>query len=136
MRIYTVLFILTVLTSCSTGKKEQENGANSSDTLTNIRPDSHSLNDQPTKTIIDFLSWYRDHQDIQGCLVSNSCNGYDSTKFYSVDFNATEKYLNELFKTGFISTVYINKRRKYFADCDKYFKANPENDGATKWFRS
>ena len=88
-----------------------------------------------TNTIINFYKWYRNNQDIQNCLVNNSCGEtYDSTKFYSVNFDATEKYLSALKNTGYISDKYISDWRNYFKECDENFRKNPSNDGVPDGF--
>lgn len=53
-------------------------------------------------------------------MVNNSFSE-DSTKPYSVNFDATDKYLAELAKSGFISDVYVASMRDYFKKCDKHF---------------
>lgn len=115
-----------------------------SDTLPSISSTKYSLDTQPVKTIIDFLTWYKNHQNIQEGLVNNirpdtydshaNINIYDSTTFYSVNFNATDKYLKKLESTGYISDNYLSKWREYFKKCDKHFHENPMNDGPPTGF--
>jgi hypothetical protein len=94
-----------------------------------------SSDQKAVQTIIDFYKWYRDHQSIQNCLVSNACNEtFDSTKFYCVDFNATEKYLDALKQSGYISDQYISYWRGYFKKCDENFKKYPVNEGVPEGF--
>jgi hypothetical protein len=59
---------------------------------------------------------------------------YDSTKFYSVNFEATEKYLRGLKESGYVSKEYLNYWRKYFKQAEEQFKANPQNDGPPEGF--
>ena len=96
--------------------------SNIDETLTN----KESLN-----TVIDFLNWYKNNYETvnQLNLVKNKGVNYDSTKFYSVNFEESEKYLKKLKSSGFISDNYINKWRKYFKEHDEYLKKNPQNDG-------
>lgn len=130
MRQYIIIFILTILTACS-NEKQNDN----SNTTEKVQADSFSLEQQPAKTVIDFLKWYRDNQDIQSGLVNNASGDiYDSTKFYSVNFEATKIYLLKLKSTGFISDLYIDKWKKYFEKCDSAFARNPENDGPPAGF--
>jgi hypothetical protein len=132
MRQDFIICILAILTACSSNEKKNT----PSDTSTNIPADNFALDEQPAKTIIDFLKWYRDNENkVGGGWVNNASNEtYDSTKFYSVNFEATEKYLTELKLTGFISDKYIDKWREYFKKCDKDFKDNPSNDGPPEGF--
>ena len=136
MRHYIIICILTILTACSSNKQDQKNTANSSDALVNGQADNYSLDEQPIKTIIDFLKCYRDNEGkVGGGWVNNSTNEtYDSTKYYSVNFVATEKYLADLKATGFISDLYLEKWREYFKRCEQDFKANPSNDGPPEGF--
>jgi len=135
MKHYFVILILTILFSCSSSKTENENSNNTSDTILNKSSVNYSLDEQPAKTIIDFLKWYRENQGIQSNLVNNSdSKTWDSTKFFSVNFAATEKYLSDLHATGFISEKYINEWRIYFKKCDKDFKDNLYNEPPIEGF--
>ncbi|MBB6005282.1 hypothetical protein [Arcicella rosea] len=91
---------------------------------------------QPTKTIIDFLKWYRNNLGIQGNLLKTNPNlPKDTVAYYSVNFLETEKYLSKLQSTGFISDKYINKWRVYFKKCEQNLKENPQpNDGPADGF--
>lgn len=93
--------------------------------------------EQAGKTIIDFLKWYRKNMNRLGDfeLVNNfKLRTYDSTKFYSVNFEETEKYLSEIKKGGYVSEMYLKNQRTYFKKCDENFKKNPQNDGAPAGF--
>jgi hypothetical protein len=132
----SIIWILVFLIACSSNKNENNNSDNNSDTLTDFNTGNYSLNEQPVKTIVDFLKWYRVSQSKIGRgMVNNATNEtWDSTKFYSVNFEATEKYLLNLKSSGFISEKYIDKWRNYFKKCDQDFKANPSNDGPPDGF--
>lgn len=135
MKRYLTIFTFTILSACSSNNNGQNEVSITSDTETHVQSNKNSLDSQPAKTIIDFLKWYRDHMEIQIGLVSNSNDEiYDSTKFYTVDFEATENYLSILKSTGYISDKYIDKWRKYFEKCDISFKENPSNDGPPEGF--
>ncbi|HEX8514565.1 MAG TPA: hypothetical protein VF868_00090 [Bacteroidia bacterium] len=132
VRLLLPIYILIGLAACTSNDNAEQtkffNGTNN----TGIEK---QIDEQPAKTIIDFLKWYRDHQTIQGGLVNNASNDkYDSTKYYSVNYEATEKYLTDLKTTGFISPKYIDKWREYFKKCEKNFEANPSNDGPPEGF--
>jgi hypothetical protein len=90
-----------------------------------------------TNKILDFLNWYEKNQiklsEIE--LVNNSSGEIiDTTKFYSVNFANTEKYLIEFKKSGLFSEKYIENQRKYFKKCESEFIAQPENDGPPSGF--
>ena len=111
-----LLYFLLVFISCSSNKTATK---------------------QPSSTVIVFLKWYRTNvksiNDIN--LVNNNGSAtVDSTKSYSVDFSATEKYLAALKKSEFISDKYITKWREHFKQCDEDFKANPQFDGPPEAF--
>ena len=93
--------------------------------------DETYTNKESLNTVIDFLNWYKNNYETvnQFNLVKNKGVNYDSTKFYSVNFEESEKYLKKLKSSGFISDNYINKWRKYFKEHDEYLKKNPQNDG-------
>lgn len=89
-----------------------------------------------TKVVYNFLSWYLTEADsiISPQMVNNFGGDYDSTKFYSVNFVETEKYLSKLQHTGYISQHYLDYWRNYFKEADETFKKNPENDGPPAYF--
>jgi hypothetical protein len=94
-------------------------------------------NENLTNKIKEFITWYGKNQSKLGNieLVNNSKNEIiDSTKFYSVNFENTEKYLNEFRKSGLFSEKYIESQRKYFKECESDFIAEPENDGPPSGF--
>jgi len=99
---------------------------------------SLALNQEPTQTVISFLKWYRQHYDTinQFQLVNNyrSTDKYDSTRFYSVNFSETEKYLSEIKESGYVSDQYIKKWKSYFLNRELNFKANLQNEGPPDGF--
>lgn len=120
--------MLLCLYACS-GK--QDAAAESTDNMVQQTSDDQAA----VQSIIDFYKWYRDQPSIQNCLVLNSCNEeFDSTKFYAVDFKATESYLEKLKRSGYVSDKYIVYWRDYFKTCDENFKKDPVNDGIADGF--
>jgi len=99
--------------------------------LVSCSPKPSAGNSAPDVVVLDFLKWYKENIGrLTDSLVLNpGGRDIDSTKFYAVNFSATEKYLNTLLSTGKISEKYIDQWRKYFLDADKNFKANPSNEG-------
>ncbi len=116
MKILLMLSCLFFFSACSSPEKKEQ---------------------QPEKVITDFLNWYKDNMHSLGKieLVNNSNNAtYDSTKFYAVNFDSTEKYLTAFKNSGFVSDKYIDQWRQYFKRCDDQFKKNPQNDGPATGF--
>ncbi len=125
-----ILMALLCFTACR--QKPSENMENGSAAL-NVKD---TIEGDAVKTVAGFLHWYRENmQQLNRInMVKNSDRAGDTSVFYSVDFQATEKYLKELEKGGFLSADYLNAQRKYFMDCEDYFKKNPENDGPPHGF--
>jgi hypothetical protein len=90
------------------------------------------------ETVLSFLKWYKNNYEninkIETVNNTPSASNYDSTKFYSVNFESTENYLNYLKSSGYISDKYLSLWRAYFKKCDDDFKNNPVNDGPPDGF--
>ncbi|MFL5764971.1 MAG: hypothetical protein ACJ77K_13590 [Bacteroidia bacterium] len=124
-RSFLILFSLGLF-ACSQSQKPVE----AADTKSQI-----SLEEQPARTVIEMIEWYAKHQDVRGCLVLNSCSDiWDSTKYYAVNFEATEMYLNSLKESGFFSEKYVENWRTYFKKANNDFKKDPQNDGPPEGF--
>ena len=134
----TVLILLYLfILSCGKTKKAE----NEATEMNEKNIDSVEIINNETKIltnkILEFLNWYEKKQtklsEIE--LVNNSFNEIiDTTKFYSVNFANTEKYLIEFKKSGLFSEKYIENQRKYFKKCETDFIAEPENDGPPSGF--
>lgn len=109
----------------------------------NAENETNELNEQNiensifTNRILEFLTWYGKNlpklNEME--LVNNSFGEkVDSTKFYSVNFENTEKYLTEFKKSGLFSEKYIESQRNYFKKCESDFIASPENEGPPSGF--
>lgn len=90
-----------------------------------------------TNKILEFLTWYGKNltklSEME--LVNNSYGEMvDTPKFYSVNFENTEKYLTEFKKSGLFSEKYIESQRNYFKKCESDFIAAPENEGPPSGF--
>jgi hypothetical protein len=127
---YAVIFLC--LYSCANDTTVKTNITDSS---TISSTGSNYEDAKADSTIVNFLKWYAQNVNrlSQINLVKNNGTN-DTTKYYSVDFPATEMYLNELKKTGFISDQYLNYWRNYFKNADDYFKASPQNEGPPEGF--
>lgn len=90
----------------------------------------------PEGTVLAFLKWYKDNGSGLGndLVLNNGNKKWDSTKFYAVNFPATETYLAKLAETGMISSKYVDKWRAYFKEADRNFKRNPSNEGPPERF--
>ncbi len=125
--ILLAVLLLCLCTCC--GRQGTENA---SPDKTDQQADA---NNAALHRIIDFYEWYRDQPSIQNCLVLNSCNEiYDSTRFYAVDFKATEDYLEKLKRSGYVSDKYLAFWREYFKTCDGNFRKYPTSDGVPDGF--
>lgn len=109
--------ILFSLISCSDKKEETESNV-----------------EKPTATVINFLTWYRDHMTTMINIGLVNQDMKDSTEFYSVNFQETERYLTELKNSGFISDQYLNTWRNYFKKADEQFKITHQYDGPPEGF--
>ncbi|MBX3163316.1 MAG: hypothetical protein KF900_02455 [Bacteroidetes bacterium] len=127
-KIFCVLMIYLFSNSCSNSSEEvAKNEKAKLDTLS-----------ETTDVVFNFLHWYKNNylhlQDslVLGVVWENE--KWDSTKYYRVNFPATEKYLETLKSTGYISDTYIEERRKYFQQCEEGFIKTPANDGPPEGF--
>ncbi len=127
MRASIIILIIWIFFSCS---RTEDNVK--SETTT---PVTSEIESSPETTILNFLKWYKHNGiNLANDLVNNSGGTWDSTKFYSVNFPATEKYLKTLTDTRMVSNKYTNKWRDYFKKCDQHFKDQPANDGPPEGF--
>jgi hypothetical protein len=108
MKKYLIIF--AILASCQSGNPEKE----------------------ALKTVTDFLSWYE--TNYQQANSFGLVNQGDSTVFYSVNFEETEKFLAYLKSSGFVSETYLNNFREYFNKAEQTFKAGPVNEGPPENF--
>jgi hypothetical protein len=129
-----ILFSILILSCGKTKNTESKTTELSEKKIDSLKVES---NESLTIKIKEFINWYGKNQTklSQIELVNNSHNEIiDTTKFYSVNFENTEKYLTEFKKSGLFSEKYIESQRKYFKDCESDFIAEPENDGPPSGF--
>jgi hypothetical protein len=118
----SALFFLLVLSACSGNVAETKNA----DTVS-AKPIQ--------KRVVDFLKWYRNNFDtVNSYATVNNFPPSDSTKYYSVNFEETNKYLQALKKSGFVSSQYLETWQRYFETCDEKFKEIHQNDGPPEGF--
>lgn len=128
--LFTIFFLAIFISACSSKK-----GTETFESNNNAAIDQRD--DEVTKTVFDFLYWYKANMsrlaEIE--MVINSGNdGTDTTKLYAVNFTGTEEYLSELLKSQFISEKYVEKQRKYFKQCEIDFKNEPQYEGPPMGF--
>jgi hypothetical protein len=116
------LFFLLVLSACSGNVSETKHADTTSFKKTQ-------------KTVVDFLKWYRDNFDtVNSYTTVNNLPPSDSTKYYSVNFEETNKYLLAFKKSGFVSNQYLETWRRYFETCNENFNKIHQNDGPPEGF--
>lgn len=121
-----VFAISTLLLNCSA--KESESRVDNESNLISIQ-------DGPSKTITEFLKWYKINLGMQKDLVKiDAISGKGSKGYYSVDFKATEAYLKEMKSSGFLSDNYISKWRDYFKQCNSNLKNDSISEGPVDGF--
>ena len=128
---------LILLIACqSNSKTDSPKPADESQDNSTGKINNQLTNQASALTVINFLKWYKGNYETiyQYNLVNNAGGEYDSTKFYSVNFKETEKYLSKLKSGGFISDSYIEGWRKYFIEREENFKSNLQNDGPPDGF--
>jgi len=135
MKYIYLLTVLTLLISCKYQDNKTTNNAEKT-SISDSTAKKDTLSREPYSRVISFLKWYKKNKKEvnQFELVNNCGQTYDSTKFYSVNRDQTEKYLQKIKSSGFVSESYIIDWRKYFEKCDKDFKQNPQNDGPPEGF--
>ena len=97
--------------------------------------DTASTAQQPSEYVVHFLKWYnKNSKRLNDNRMVRNAVGDDTTKFYSVNFDATEEYLSAFRRSGFVSSEYVHYMRRYFKQCEEHFKKNPQNDGPPDGF--
>jgi len=82
--------------------------------------------DTPEVIVYKLFKWYFDNK-INELELTNWND--PNMKFYRVNFTATEKYLQKLETTSFVSKTYIENWRNYFKKCDETLIKEKQNDG-------
>ena len=132
---YALLALLLnalVMLSCGQDKKEAAIPEGTSTEVTDS-----VLKKELDNSIITFLNWYDQHIDKLAAiaLVNNaSLVQEDTTKYYSVNFKNTEKYLKVLQQSGLFSPKYMADKRLYFKECQHHFEQERQYDGPPSGF--
>lgn len=90
----------------------------------------------PASAVIAFLEWYRGNEDRLHQIQLLAGGLEDTSTFYSVDFKATERYLSELKKSGYVSGRFLDELQKHFVQSNEYLKQHPQNDGPAPGFEA
>ncbi len=136
MKYIYLLTVLTLMFSCKQQDKKTKNEVEKN-TISDSTTKRDTLNQEPYNRVISFLKWYKkNYEEVNkfGLVNNATLEDYDSTKYYSVNQEQTEAYLEKIKSSGFVSENYINEWRKYFKICDNDFKKNPQNDGPPEGF--
>lgn len=117
------------LAACSSADNNKLTGIGSNYAVNATPPSDEAFNKQPAANILNFLRWYRaNSQQLKKIeLVTHSTNP-DSANYYVVNAAGTEKYLDELKKSGFVSDKYIAWWRAYFNMVNEKLKKTPQTE--------
>jgi hypothetical protein len=124
-----------VLAACSSADKTKVPALGNNFAVDAVPPTDEAFNKQPANTVLNFLRWYRAHinQIKKIEMVKHSANP-DSANYYVINEAATEQYLNEMQKSGFVSDNYIARWRMYFKKCNEDLKKTPQTESPVKGF--
>ncbi|THU35928.1 hypothetical protein FAM09_21285 [Niastella caeni] len=131
MRLQTqlVICLLLVLAACSSADKNKMSNIGNTFAVEAVPPSDDAFNKQPAASILNFLRWYRAHiQELKKIEIVTHSTNPDSAKYYVVNTAGTERYLNELKKSGFVSDKYIDRWRAYFNMVSEKLKKTPQTE--------
>jgi len=129
----TILLIsLTLLIACQS-KSKSENAESKSKQATQKE---NFETKESLQTVISFLKWYKaNYKDVNRYeLVNYKESLHDSTKYYSVNFAETDKYLEKLKSSKLLSNEYLETWKSCFIKYEQNFQENPQNDGPPEGF--
>lgn len=133
--------LLTVVIAAGTCFLACKNNTVFQDKLTDTTPVApaiylpHDARLTPEGTVIHFLKWYRDNEQltVQQDLIDGGL-GDNSTAFYIVNYQKAERYLTALRSSGCLSEAYISDLREYIRNCNTLLLQYPQNDGPAPGF--
>ncbi len=132
MKTKAIGLVLISLLTLSCGKTKNAESVTSGTTTTNTVTTESDVNEKLSNRIKEFVTWYGKNQPklSEIALVNNAQNVKpDPKKFYSINFENTEKYLAEFKQSGNFSDKYLENQRNFFKKCEADFIANKENEG-------
>ena len=137
---YSATLLVLALTGCQANDQAVTNVG-----TPNTAPDSTAITKAPLYSSIkgpaqaayDFLTWYKNNQESVGSMsLVDNADGQSTSKYYAVDFGATEEYLDQINRSGLVSKSYLAKWEKYFQQQDDSLQRHPQNDGPPSGFES
>lgn len=86
---------------------------------------------EPVQTVISFLKWYKvNYKDLNGeDLVDYKEYEGDTAKYYSVNFDKADKYLEKLKSSKLLTAKYLEAMKSHFIESEKNFKKFHQNEG-------
>jgi hypothetical protein len=118
-----LIWILSLLACVRTNPK------NMNRPLTNNQNDTTKDNliiRSPSETVVSFLKYYRENPEGSfGSDFTRYPKDKDSSMFYRVDFDYSNKFLDRLHNTGYLSDTYIKILQKYFKNQDSLYIHDP-----------
>lgn len=94
------------------------------------KADTNAFSDGAPKTVINFLSWYKQNYKALNIDMTKGGNygDNDTLNFISVNLDSTKKYLQIVKSSGLVSEGYLEKWRNYFKEWDEIYKKEPSTD--------
>jgi hypothetical protein len=142
--MYKIVFLFSFMAiiSCSGGSHSESNNPFLSKDSAKIKKGGIVM--PSDNVVLNFMKWYRDNFDKlnQFYLMSDNddsthmINGKwgDSTVYYTVNFKGTEKFLEVLNSSGFLSKKYIDNKRKSIRERSIELANAKQSDGPPDGF--
>jgi len=91
--------------------------------------ETFSIDKEPVKSTINFLGWYQSKYDnVLSINLINSVQG-DTTVYYTLNNDSTNKYLDLFEEGGFVTDQFLNGWRTKFLEMENHLNEDPQNDG-------
>lgn len=135
MKLFKLILFLLIaasITACS--EIASKNIASENELVLSHASNTTSQKLSPDSTVIAFLKWYRENEDRLNRIPLLKGGLPDTATFYSVDFRATEQYLKEVKKSGYVSEIFLVSLRRHFVQSNDLLKQQPQNDGPAPGF--
>jgi hypothetical protein len=132
MKEVILIITMTLLLACQAKSKSEF-----AEVITANETSAESITTtEPVQTVISFLKWYKvNYKDLNGeDLVDYKEYGGDTTKYYSVNFDKADKYLEKLKSSKLLTVGYLEAMKLHFLECDKNFQEFLQNEGPPAGF--
>ena len=129
-----VVGMWVMLAACSNGASSKVTAIGASYKTTSALPAESPFRKQPAGTVLNFFQWYRNNVNQLKKIKLVDKITVDTVSYYAVNFTATEQYLAEMKKSGFVSEEYIRYWRNYFKKRDEDLHKTPQHTGTAKGF--